>query len=319
MKPSAALLVRFVLLLIAASLPFAGTAYGEEQRRIALVIGNNDYEEISKLEKAVNDADAVSAQLASMGFEVVTARDIGRRAMSRAVTEFEKSIQPGDLALFFYAGHGFSVSGQDFLLPVDMPQAGPGEESLVKDEAFLTNDLADRLLRAGAKTAILILDACRNNPFAVPGKRAIGGEGGLANQPLGEGIFVLYSAGQYQSALDGMGPSDTDPNSVFTRSLLKQLQRPGATIVDIAKQTQVAVRDLAATAGHLQLPSYYDQILGSVTLNPDTGDVAKRGDTSNFREGDTVAVLPRLDPPPKLEKGQPIANFTRSNAGWQAT
>lgn len=293
--------------------------HAETQRRIALVIGNDDYEEISKLQKAVNDADALSQQLTDIGFEVVKATNIGRRAMSRAVTEFEKSIQPGDLALMFYAGHGFSVSGQDFLLPVDMPQAGPGDESIIKDEAFLTNDLADRFLKAGAKTAILILDACRNNPFEVPGKRSIGTSGGLANQPLGEGIFVLYSAGQYQYALDGMGPADADPNSVFTRTLLKQLQTPGSTIVDIAKGTQVAVRDLAASVGHVQLPSYYDQILGSVTLNTAVGDATTRGDTKTFREGETVAVLPRLDPPPKLEKGAPVASFSRSNAGWQAT
>ncbi|MEL7542154.1 MAG: caspase family protein, partial [Pseudomonadota bacterium] len=198
---------------IVALLPFAlAQSADAKQRKVALVIGNDAYEEISVLEKAVNDADAMSAKLRSIGFEVTTAKNIGRRGMSRAVRQFEKQIQPGDLALFFYAGHGFSVSGQDFLLPVDIPQAGPGDESLVRDEAFMTNDLADRLLKAGAKTAILILDACRDNPFAQPGKRSLGGSAGLTNQPLGEGIFVLYSAGQYQSALDGMGAGDRDPN-----------------------------------------------------------------------------------------------------------
>lgn len=290
-----------------------------DQRRIALVIGNDEYEEISTLEKAVNDAVAVSQDLSAMGFQVTTARNIGRRAMSRAVNEFEKTIQPGDLTLFYYAGHGFSVSGQDFLLPVDIPQAGPGDESLVRDEAFLTNDLADRFLKAGAKTAILILDACRDNPFAVPGKRSIGGSGGLANQPLGEGIFVLYSAGQYQSALDGMGPGDSNPNSVFTRSFLAELRKPNASIVDIAKSTQVSVRDLAAQVGHVQLPSYYDQILGSVMLNPVADAPAQRGSSNEFQEGSTVAMLPRVDPAPKAGKGTPVASFTRSNAGWQAT
>lgn len=308
----------FVLLAVAA-LFAAGSASAQEQRRIALVIGNDDYEEIVSLEKAVNDAEAISTRLTQMGFQVVTATNIGRRAMSRAVREFEKMIEPGDMTLFYYAGHGFSVSGQDFLLPVDIPQAGPGDESLVRDEAFLTNDLADRFLRAGAKTAILILDACRDNPFAVPGKRSLGGAAGLANQPLGEGIFVLYSAGQYQSALDSMGPADDDPNSVFTRALLSEFENPGQSIVDIAKSTQVAVRDLAAQVGHVQLPSYYDQILGSVTLNPGDGSATVRGGQSQFQEGATVAMLPRVDPAPKAGKGKPIANFSRSNAGWQVT
>lgn len=308
MRPWLAVLVAIIYALPAAA---------QEQRRIALVIGNDEYEEVISLNKAVNDADAVSARLTAMGFEVVTARNIGRRAMSRAVLEFEKMIEPGDLTLFYYAGHGFSVSGQDFLLPVDIPQAGPGDESLVRDEAFLTNDLADRFLRAGAKTAILILDACRDNPFAVPGKRSLGGAGGLANQPLGEGIFVLYSAGQYQSALDSMGPADDNPNSVFTRALLSELEQPGQSIVEIAKATQVSVRDLAAQVGHVQLPSYYDQILGSVTLSPATGGATARGAQTQFQEGATVAMLPRVDPPPRPGKAKPIANFTRSNAGWQ--
>lgn len=307
-----ALLLMAALFLVAMFAP----ASAQEQRRIALIIGNDEYEEVASLKKAVNDANAVSQRLTEIGFEVITAKNIGRRAMSRAVLEFEKSIQEGDLTLFYYAGHGFSVSGQDFLLPVDIPQAGPGDEGLVRDEAFLTNDLADRFLRAGAKTAILILDACRDNPFAVPGKRSLGGKGGLANQPLGEGIFVLYSAGQYQSALDGMGPDDDNPNSVFTRAFLKELDKPNESIVDIAKATQVSVRDLAAQVGHVQLPSYYDQILGSVTLNPSNEPAATRGSQSEFQEGATVAMLPRVDPKPKEGKGKPIANFQRSNQGW---
>jgi hypothetical protein len=134
---------------------------------------------------------------------------------------------------------------------------------------------------------------------------------------LGEGIFVLDSAGQYQSALDGMGPDDHDPNSVFTRALLGELVKPNASMVEIAKATQVKVRDLAAQVGHVQLPSYYDQILGSVMLNPNANLSLTRGSASQFQEGATVAMLPRLDPAPKAGKGQPIASFTRSNAGWQ--
>lgn len=307
------------LILAALILGFSQSAAAQAQRRIALVIGNDAYEDIVKLEKAVNDAEAISKRLTQIGFEVVTAKDIGRRAMSRAVREFEKKIQPGDLALFYYAGHGFSVSGRDYLLPVDIPQAGPGDESLVRDEAFLTNELADRFLRAGAKTAVLVLDACRNNPFSVPGKRSIGGAGGLANQPLGEGIFVLYSAGQCQSALDSMGPSDDNPNSVFTRSLLDELEKTNLSIVDTAKTTQVKVRDLAAQVGHVQLPAYYDQILGSVTVNPTAESATTRGNSSEFQEGATAAVLPRIDPAPIAGKDKPIANFSRSNAGWPVT
>ncbi len=307
-----------IAICLAAMLAALTSAQAQEQRRIALVIGNNAYETVPVLAKAVNDADAVSARLAEIGFQVTTARDIGRRAFSRAVLEFENSIQPGDLALFYYAGHGFAISGQNFLLPVDIPPAGPGEEALVADEAFLADDLADRFQKAGASTVVLVLDACRDNPFAVPGKRSLGGEAGLTRMSPAEGVFVLFSAGIGQSALDRLSDNDANPNSVFTRSFLKELDQPNLPIVNIAKATQVAVRDLAAQIGHLQTPAYYDQIIGTVMLNPDA-NAATRGATQDFKEGDTVAVLKRIDPQPKEGKAKPIASFQRSNQGWQVT
>ncbi len=295
----------------------ASLAHAAEQRRIALVIGNDDYETITSLDKAVSDAETVSARLREIGFHVVTAKNVGRRGMGRVVREFEQQIGDGDLALFFYAGHGFSISGQDYLIPVDMPQAGPGEEALVRDESFMTNDLADRFLRAGAKTAVLVLDACRNNPFEQPGTRSLAGASGLANKPLGEGIFVLYSAGQYQTALDNMGPSDPDPNSVFTRALLDALEQPGASLVDIAKTTQIAVRNLADQVGHPQLPSYYDQILGDVYLVPGDASHQRPGSTKTFEEGGSTANLPARTDLLSPDTAKPLVEYYRTNAGWQ--
>lgn len=295
------------------------TASAQEQRKLALVIGNQDYEEIVDLQKAEGDADSVSAHLASIGFQVTVAKDIGRRAMSRAVLEFQKTIQEGDLVLFYYAGHGFAISGQNYLLPVDVPAAGPGESELVADEAFLADDLTVRFQKAGASTVVLVLDACRDNPFEVPGQRSLSGQAGLARMAPAEGVFVLFSAGIGQSALDSLGNNDPNPNSVFTRIFLEELDRPNASIVDIAKATQVSVRDLAANVGYTQTPAYYDQIIGTVLLNPKEGGVVSRGTQENFQEGATVAVLPRVDPAPKSGKGQPIANFMRSNAGWTVT
>ncbi len=313
---------RAIACLLATFLAFSALvaeAVAQEQRRLALVIGNDDYEFVPPLQKAVNDAVAVSKRLTEIGFSVTTATDIGRRAMSRAVVEFEKQLRPGDLVMFYFAGHGFGISGQNFLLPVDIPAAGPGEESIVRDEAFLADELTERFQRAGATTIVLVLDACRNNPFEQPGKRSLGGQAGLSRMAPSEGVFVLFSAGLGQAALDGLGSNDKDPNSVFTREFLGELNNPNASIVDMAKATQVSVRDLAAQIGHVQTPAYYDQIIGTVTLYPATGDLALRGSTKTFEEGATVAMLPRVDPKPKEGKGKPIANFQRSNAGWQVT
>ncbi|MEL7544943.1 MAG: caspase family protein, partial [Pseudomonadota bacterium] len=114
-------------------------------------------------------------------------------------------------------------------------------------------------------------------------------------------------------------PGDRNPNSVFTRTLLKKLDEPNLSIVQIAKATQVSVRDLAAQVGHTQLPSYYDQIIGTVRLNPGTPGSGDRGTQRSFKEGETALVLPKIDPAPKPGKAQPLANFSRSNQGWQVS
>jgi hypothetical protein len=303
------------LLLLAALLAEPLEA-GAQQRRIALVIGNDDYESVPKLQKARNDSRAMAETLKGLGFEVVAAEDLGRRAMSRAVLELEKRIQQDDVVLFFYAGHGFAIDGRNYLLPVDIPAPDPGEEAIIKDEAFLADDLSERFRAKGAKTAILVLDACRDNPFAQAGKRSLAGTRGLAGMAPSEGIFVLFSAGLNQSALDRLGDNDANPNSVFTRTLLTKLKEPGRSMVDIAKETQIAVRDLAKSIGHDQSPAYYDQIIGNVVLNFNA-PAATQGGIGTFKEGQSeVALLPKTGIPLKPGKAEPIASFTRSNAGW---
>jgi hypothetical protein len=286
-------------------LVFAAPAHAG--KRVALVIGNNAYENVPALQKAVNDASAISQELAKLGFDVVSAENVGRRAMSRALVELESKIESGDTALIYFAGHGFAVDGTNYLLPVDVPAAGPGEEGLVRDASFAANGLSDRLQEKGAATVILILDACRDNPFALPGKRSIRLTRGLSRMDPAEGMFVLFSAGQGQSALE------RNPNSVFTRTLLKELEEPGLSMVQIAKRTQSQVKELAAKVDHVQVPAYYDQIVGDLYLAPEGAALAK-GSVDTLQEGGGTSVLP-----PQEQKvaalpasPQPIASFTRS-------
>ena len=302
--------------LLAAMLVLAPAAQAE--KRIALVIGNNAYENVPQLQKAVNDADAVSRELAKLGFEVVRAQDVGRRAMSRALVELEGKVGAGDTALVYFAGHGFAVDGTNYLLPVDVPAAAPGEEGLVKDASFAASGLSDRLQEKGAGTVILILDACRDNPFARPGKRAIGMTRGLARMDPTEGMFVLFSAGQGQSALDRLSDNDADPNSVFTRTLLAEMEVPGQSMVQIAKKTQAKVRALAAKVDHVQVPAYYDQIVGDLYLSPE-GAASGEGKISGLQEGGGESVLPKQEQKVAAltpAAAAPLASFTRSNSGW---
>ena len=287
-------------------------------KRIALVIGNNAYENVPQLQKAVNDADAISKELAKLSFEVVTAQDVGRRAMSRALVELEGKVGAGDTALVYFAGHGFAVDGTNYLLPVDVPAANPGEEGLVKDASFAASGLSDRLQEKGAGTVILILDACRDNPFALKGKRSIGQTRGLARMDPAEGMFVLFSAGQGQSALDRLSDTDTNPNSVFTRTLLAEMEVPGLSMVQIAKKTQAKVRELAAKVDHVQVPAYYDQIVGDLYLSPEGAAEAGTGNVAKLQEGGGMSVLPKQEQKVAAlpSAPAPLASFTRSNSGW---
>ena len=224
----------------------------------------------------MNDAEAISQELARLGFDVASAENVGRRAMSRALIELESKIETGDTALIYFAGHGFAVDGTNYLLPIDVPAAGPGEEALVRDASFAASGLSDRLQEKGAATVILILDVCRDNPFALPGKRSMGLTRGLSRIDPAEGMFVLFSAGQGQSALDRLSDTDENPNSVFTRTLLREMEQPGQSMVQIAKRTQSKVKELAAKVDHVQVPAYYDQIVGDLYLVPEGATIARQ-------------------------------------------
>lgn len=254
------------ILALAVTLSFATNARAE--KRVALLIGNNAYQSVGRLQTAINDAREVGAALRGLGFSVIIAENQSRRAMSEALLTFDKAIEPGDIALFFFAGHGFEIRGQNYLLPTDIPEVREGQEELIRDAAFPASRIIDRLQERGARTAVLVLDACRNNPFDRAGGRGLRGSGGLAAMTPAEGVFIMFSAGSKQIAMDRLSTTDRATNSVFTRNLIRQLAEPDLTLVQIAKRLQIDVRQLAASVGGEQTPAYYDQVVGEIVLNP---------------------------------------------------
>jgi uncharacterized caspase-like protein len=262
------------ILALCIAIGFATTARAE--KRVALLIGNNAYQNVSRLQTAINDARAVGAALRGLGFQVILAENQSRRAMSEALLAFDKAIQPGDIALFFFAGHGFEIRGQNYLLPTDIPEIREGQEELIRDSAFPADRIIDRLQGRGARTAVLVLDACRNNPFERPGGRGLKGSGGLAAMTPAEGVFIMFSAGVKQTALDRLSQTDRASNSVFTRNLVRWLAEPDLTLVQIAKRLQIEVRQLAASVGGEQTPANNHQIVGEIILNP-SGRIAAAG------------------------------------------
>src|SRR5215467_10294370 len=305
-------IVRAFAALVALPVVWAQPALAE--KRVALVIGNNAYQNVPALKKAVNDSHAVGDSLKQLGFAVVSGENLTRRAMSEQLLAFDRMLDRGDVAFFFFAGHGFEIKGENYLLPTDVPAATDGQEELVRDASFPAQRVIDRLQARGVRTAILVLDACRNNPFERPGTRAVSGTGGLAPMTPAEGVFVVFSAGAKQTALDRLSDDDASPNSVFTRFFTKELATPGLTLVQVAKRTQSDVRQIAASVRHDQTPAYYDQIVGDVVLNGSAQDVRK------IEVLPELAALPPAGPRPDSAGTDsitaPIAEFSRGNSDW---
>jgi hypothetical protein len=292
------------------------------EKRVALVIGNNDYKNVPKLQKAVNDARTMGDTLKQLGFSVMVAENQNRQAFSETLLAFDKAVEPGDTAFFFYAGHGFEIAGQNFLLPTDVPAASEGQEELVRDASILADRIIERLQNKKARTAILVFDACRNNPFERSGTRAVAGGGGLAPMmQLPEGVFSVFSAGPRQTALDRLSNNDANPNSVFTRTFAKELLQPGENLVQVAQHTRRLVSEMAETVSHKQIPVYFDQMVDDVFLNGTAKGQpeAAKEMTKPVEPAQQVAALPPVSVPriPKNDSvNAPIAMFSRHNGGW---
>lgn len=250
---------RFLVLLVALTL---SAGMGHAADRLALIIGNDSYSHVPALEKARNDASAMAETLTGLGFDVTRVLDADRRDMTRAISGFTARLQPGDTALVFFAGHGVEIDGENYLLPTDIEAPASAAEDFIKFESIGLSDILLRVQGTGARTTLMVIDACRDNPFAAGTGRSLGGSRGLARVTAPEGTFVLFSAGAQQQALDRLNGPDEDPNSVFTRALLPRLKEPGLELRQLVSEVRLEVRDLALGQNHQQFPAYYDELLG---------------------------------------------------------
>ena len=240
--------------------------FAAAERRVALVIGNNDYQNLPKLEKAVNDANSVAGELKKVGFEVAAFNNISQKKMNQAINDFVQKIAGGGVGVFFYAGHGVQIDSQNFLVPVDMDS--PRTDSDVADQAISVPRLQDKVADAKAKYVLMVLDACRDNPLPKKAGRSIGATRGLAMSNSPSGQTVLYSAGTNQQALDSLDKNDTNPNGLFTREFLPMISQPGVSSTDALRKTRSIVKQKAKTVGHDQDPAIYDQSDGDFYFVP---------------------------------------------------
>lgn len=192
---------------LASSILLSTVAPTLAEKRVALVIGNDRYEKLQILNNAVADARAVTQALEELGFRVIKGENVDFRATNRLHADFEASIAPGDTAFVFFAGHGVALGAENYLLPVDTQKPRFGEENLVRSEFHSVDGLVRRVQAKGALASFFVIDACRDNPFVAAGVRSIEGTRGLARVDAPTGVFVFFSAGIGQSALDRLDDS----------------------------------------------------------------------------------------------------------------
>jgi len=226
-------------LLNAASAPAVPQSTGggasRAERRVALVIGNGAYE-VGPLKNPVNDARAVAQALGGVGFEVLKYENLTQNEMKRAIRAFGEKLRAGAVGLFYYAGHGVQVQGENYLIPLRAQINGEAE---VEYEAVSLGFVLAQMEDARNRMNIVILDACRDNPFA---RSTRSGTRGLAVVSAPGEMLVAYATGPGSVANDGDGE-----NGVYVRELLKHVRTPGLSVEDVFKRVRLGV--MQATQG----------------------------------------------------------------------
>jgi len=238
------------------------------ESRVALVIGQSNYRAVVPLPNPANDARAMSQLLGNAGFEVMDAADLSQNEMREKVGDFAAKVAakgPDTVALVFYAGHGLQIDGENFLVPVDVD---PKRETDIPLQAIRLNDVLNTLTSVPSKTRILLLDACRNNPFPAI-SRSTGHGLAIVDAKTGSpGTFMSFSTSPGAEAEDGSGA-----DSPYTTALLSAAKEPGLSIEDTFKRVRVSVNK--ATEGR-QTPWDSSSLTDDFRFFPGSGAAAPK-------------------------------------------
>ena len=254
------------------------------QRKTALVIGNGAYP-ATPLRNPPNDVSAVADSLRRLGFEVTAANDLTRRQIDEATSRFTGQLRAGDLALFYYSGHGVQLNQENYLIPVDFQGASASD---IRYNAFPVAQIRDRMEESRARVRILILDACRVNPYR--GERGIVGGLAAMNSTV-EGTLIAYATADNSVAEDNAA----EGNGLYTKHLLRALSTPGLSLKQVFELTR---DEVWLQGGRRQRPYTYDGIVGDMPL------------TGGGRPGEsaTVSVPTTPAPDPEMVAWQAVEN-----------
>ncbi len=213
------------------------------ERRLALLIGNATYHHTNKLANPVNDARSMQQALQRLQFRVITHENIRLDNMKQVIDEFGQLLKGYDVGLFYYSGHGIQVNGENYLLPID---ADPQTEKMIEYHGVNVGRLLANMEDANNQTNIIILDACRNNPFKKSWRKG-SSEQGLAFINAPSGTLIAYATAPGSFAYDDL----TKSNSPYTYWLLRYIETPHITIEEMFKHVRVQVEK---EKEHLQIP-----------------------------------------------------------------
>ena len=231
------------------------TGPARAERKVAFVVGNSGYLHVPRLPNPRNDASDLIARLKSLGFEVTPGLDLDRNSLLQSLATFGRAAEGADVALFFYAGHGLQVNGQNYLVPVD----GKVEYEAELDIALVPVSLVMQQLARGSRVNLVFLDACRDNPFAKDLSRTLGTRSasalgrGLSRIQTASGTFIAFATQPDNVAQDGDGR-----NSPFTKALLENIETPGLEVGVLFRRVMGSVKQATGGKQHPELSILLD-------------------------------------------------------------
>lgn len=280
------------LLWLALVIAHAGPGLAQE-RRVALVVGNAAYRDVP-LRNPVNDARAMAAALRRAGFEVQLHENVDRARFAQIVGLFGERLSEGATGLFYFAGHGLQVQGRNFLIPVD---ATITSEQRVRLEAIDVEAILDQMQAARTRVSLVVLDACRNNPFERRFRSTAGS--GLAQVSAPAGTLIAYATAPGKVAADGEGS-----NGVYTQELLRALAVPGLKVEEVFKQVRINVM---RRTGELQVPWESSSLTGDFVFSGAPAGAAPAVAAPPQRSGeqaDEPRTASAVQRPPSLQEVQ---------------
>jgi hypothetical protein len=251
--------IKFTRAVCASALALCLCTVTEARNRLALVIGNDSYQTVTKLRNAGADADTMAAAFKAAGYTVTIRKDRNLRDFKDDVRDFRAKITRGDEVVFYFSGHGVSLGAATHLLPIDVRDQ---TEAQVADDSLALNDVLGQFAEAKPALTLAIIDACRDNPFPPKPGRSFTSRGLTPSNSGSTGQMVIYSAGNLQKALDRLSNTDPIKNGVFTRVFAEEMKKPGVMVRDVLFNVRDEVVRLAKTINHDQVPAIYDQVVG---------------------------------------------------------